>query len=55
MIPVLSSSRPSVTAHGQHVSHNRCHTRGATIVGEFVDGELVGPTSVPAGAQLPAR
>src|SRR5258708_2808201 len=38
MIPVLSSSRPCVTAHGQHVPHDRCHSRGATIVGEFVDG-----------------
>jgi len=55
MIPVLSSSRPCVTGHGQHVPHNRCRTRGATIMGEFVDGEILGPTSVPAGAQLPAR
>jgi hypothetical protein len=55
MIRVLSSSRPCVTAHSQSVSHDRCHTRGATIVVKFVDGEIVRPTSVPAGAQLPAR
>jgi hypothetical protein len=55
MVSVLSSSRPCVTAHGEHVSHNRGHTRGATIVGEFVDDNIVGPTSVPVGAQLPAH
>jgi len=36
------------------VPHNRCHTRGATIVGEFVAGEIAGPTAVPAGAHVPA-
>src|SRR5258708_27797714 len=45
----------AVRAHGQHVPHNRYHTRGATIVGEFVDGEIVGPTSVPAGWQPRTR
>src|SRR5258708_32960093 len=45
----------AVRAHGQHVPHNRYHTRGATIVGEFVDGEIVGPTSVPGGWQPPTR
>jgi len=55
MIPVLSSSRPSVAAHGHDVSHNRCQTCEATIVGEFGGGEIVGATSVPTGAQLPAR
>jgi hypothetical protein len=44
-----------VTAHGQHVPHDRCHTCGALIVSEFVDAEIDTPTSVPADAQLPAR
>jgi hypothetical protein len=30
-------------------------TRGATIVGEFVDDNIVGPTPVPVGARLPAH
>jgi hypothetical protein len=37
------------------IPHNRCHTRGATIAGEPIDREIVGPTSVPAGAHVPAR
>jgi len=52
MIPVLSSSRPCVTAHSQHVPHNRCHTRGARIVGEFVDAEIVGPIVGASGCAI---
>jgi hypothetical protein len=40
MTRVLSSSRPGVTAHGQHVPHDRCHTCVAMIVSEFVDVEI---------------
>jgi hypothetical protein len=37
------------------IPHNRCHTRGATIVREFVAGDIVRPACVPTGGQLPTR